>query len=98
LHKICSKEGANNIHEEKAEDKMKYNKTRKSVQSSRAVITERQELPLFTRSDGSMGPSTTKRGYIISHSDLSKPVAESEPPRGMGISKARSALIVIEAT
>jgi hypothetical protein len=91
LHKIRSKAGDKDIHEGKAKDKMKYNQTRKSVQSRRTVITKHQELPLFTRSEGSMRSSTTKRGYIISHSDRSKSAVESELPRHAGISKACSA-------
>jgi hypothetical protein len=47
-------------------------------------------LPLFTCSEGSTRPSATKRGYIISHSDLSKSAMESESPQGAGISKAHS--------
>jgi hypothetical protein len=37
-----------------------------------------------------MRPSSTKRGYIISHLDLSKSVAENEPPHGGGASSVRS--------
>jgi hypothetical protein len=91
LHKIRSKAGDKDIHEGKAKDKIKYNQTRESVQSSRTVITKSQELPQFTRSEGSTRSSTTERGYIISHSDRSKSAVESELPRHAGISKACSA-------
>jgi hypothetical protein len=36
-----------------------------------------------------------KRGYIIFHSDLSKPAAESKPSRAAGVAKARSISIFV---
>jgi hypothetical protein len=39
--------------------------------------------------EGSTRPSATKRGYTISHSNLSKSTVESEPSQGMGAPKAR---------
>jgi hypothetical protein len=42
-----------------------------------------------------MRPSSTKSGYIISHSDLSKSAAESEPPHDVGAARARSASIFV---
>jgi hypothetical protein len=44
---------------------------------------------LFTHMEGSMSPLATKRGYIISHLDLSKLAIESEPSRGAGEPKTR---------
>jgi hypothetical protein len=45
---------------------------------------------LLTYVEVSTRPSATKRGYMISHSDLSKPAAENEPSGVVGVAKARS--------
>jgi hypothetical protein len=42
-----------------------------------------------------MRPSSTKRGYIISHSDLSKSMAECKPPHSVSTARACTALILI---
>jgi hypothetical protein len=53
--------------------------------------TKHQPSFLATRLVGSTMLSATKRGYIISHSDISKSAVESEPPRGVGTMRVRSA-------
>jgi hypothetical protein len=49
----------------------------------------------FTHSEESTRPTSTKSGYIISHSDLSKSAAESEPPCNVAATKVHSASIFI---
>jgi hypothetical protein len=80
--------GVKDICKRKAKDKMNHTKAREGAQQNFIVIKRRQVFLLFTCTKGSMRPSATKRGYIISHSDLSKPIVLSEPSRGMGAPKA----------
>jgi hypothetical protein len=53
------------------------------------IITKIQGSFLFARAEVSTLPSATKRAYMISHSDLSKPAAKSELSRDVGAAKAR---------
>jgi hypothetical protein len=60
-----------------------------------SIKTKHQASFLFTHLEGPMRPSSTKRGYIISHSDLSKSAVESDPLHGMGAARAHSASIFV---
>jgi hypothetical protein len=68
---------------------------RNESQCNHSTNTKHQAFFLFTHSEGTTRPSSTKRGYIISHSDLSKSAAKSDPPRGVGATRARSASIFV---
>jgi hypothetical protein len=60
-----------------------------------AQNTKHQASFRFTHSEGPTRPSSTKRGYMISHSDLSKSATESDPPRSVGVARARLASILV---
>jgi hypothetical protein len=68
---------------------MNHTKVWEGAQHNFTVIKRQQVFLLFTRTEGSMKPLATKRGYIIFHSDLSKSAIESELSWGMGAPKAR---------
>jgi hypothetical protein len=87
-----------------AKSKTKYKHAREDAQHSadetkiKTTTTHIQNIkhPFpFTCSEESTRPSSTKSGYIISHSDLLKSALESEPPHDVGAARARSASIFI---
>jgi hypothetical protein len=69
---------------------MDYTKAHEGAQHNFTIITRCQVFLLITHAEGSTRPSATKRGYIISHSDLSKSAIETEPSWGADAAKARS--------
>jgi hypothetical protein len=66
---------------------MNHTKARKRAQHNFTIITRSQVFLLFTCMEGSTRPLASKRGYIISHSDLSKSANQSEPSQGTGAPK-----------
>jgi hypothetical protein len=71
--------GVGDIYKRKAKDIMNHTKACEGAQHNFTVITRCHVFLLFTCTEGSTRPSARKRGYIISHSNLSKSAVVGGP-------------------